>query len=138
VGIRLLPWKHGPPTNTDQISRTDQKGFSLVDSGSQGGSHKNPEVFFHIDAGGIANKGIALDNIEISKPTYNMDGAKWSVEEEGAGGEEKEKILARMIRSPQEFDDDVEMTSSEEKRYKTKGKRKGNGKGNKKNKSDEQ
>ena len=142
MGKRLLPGEHGPRTKTDQISRTDLKGFSLVDSGSQSGSHKNSEVFFHIDAGGFSNKGSASDNVQISKPIYNMDGANWSEEEEGAGGEEDEKVLARMIRSPQEFDDDVEMSSSEEKRYRAngngQGKRQGKGKGNNKGNSNKQ
>jgi len=116
---------------------TDLKGFSLIDSGSQNGSHKTSEVSFQTDAPGIANKGIVLDNVQISKPTYSMDGANWSEEKEGAGGEEEEKVLARMIRNPQEFDDDVEMSSSEEKRYGAKGNVKGKGKGSKKHNSNE-
>jgi hypothetical protein len=108
-----------------------------VNSGSQSGSHKDSGVFFHVDAGGIANKGSASDKVQISKPTYNMDDGNWIEEEEGAG-EEEEDVLARMIRSPQEFDDDVEMSSSEEKGNRGKGKGNGNGKGKKKSDSDEQ
>ena len=133
-----MPGKHGPRTHTDQISRLDLKGFSLVDSQSQSGSHKDSDVFFHVEAGGIANKRSALDNVPISKPTYNMDDRKWSEEEEGAGEEEGEEVLARMIRSPQEFDDDVEMSSSEEKRNRVKGAGQGSGKDSKKDASDEQ
>jgi hypothetical protein len=64
-----------------------------------------------------------------------MDDRNWS--EEGAGEKEDEEVLARMIRSPQEFDDDVEMSSSEEKRYRANLKGKGNNKGNKNEDSDE-
>jgi hypothetical protein len=112
-----------------------------VDSGLQSVSHKDSDVFFHVDAGGIANRGSASDNIQITKSAYNMDDRNWS--EEGAGEKEDEEVLARMIRSPQEFDDDVELSSSEEKRHREKGKLngkgkgKGKGKGNKNDDSDE-
>jgi len=109
-----------------------------VDSGSQSGYHQDLEVFFHIDAGGIANKGSASDNVQISKPTYNLDGANWSEEEDGAEGEGEEEVLARIIRSPQDFDDDVEMSSSEEKRYRSNENLKKKTKGKKKNNSNEQ
>lgn len=40
-----------------------------------------------------------------------MGDGNWN-EEEGAG-EEEDGVLARKIRSPQDFDDDVEMSSDE-------------------------
>ena len=134
MGHRLLSGKHGPRIKTDQTSRSDLKDFSFVDSGSQSVSQKDSDVFFHADAGGIANKGSASDNVQISKPKYNMDDRNWSEEEEGAGETEDQEVLARMVRSPQEFDDDVEMSSSEEKGNRGRGKAKGRGNGNGKGK----
>jgi hypothetical protein len=136
-----------------------------VDLGSQSGSHKNQDVFFHTDAGGIENKGSASYNVQTSNDTYHTDDETWSEEEEeeyeGGGEEEeeeeeeeeyegdgqededKEEVLARKIRSPQEFDDDVVELSSEETGNKEgdegngkgKGKGRGTGKGTGKGKS---
>lgn len=131
-----MPGKSELGTNSDSVSSLGVWRLSLLESASDSNSHTGGHIFLQDDAADFSGEdGIRKDTatshgVWRSTDTNDDDTDNKSLNEE-------EEALARMIRSPQEFDDDVELSSSEVKGNKAKGKgrgklnakRKGKGKG---------